>query len=151
MPSFINETLVGEENKGNTLPWDKILPLDYSKDSRLEGSKNIIANNHELRKKENVAIQYINDEIEYFDKESSIDLISLNYEKRLERRNSRNDELEARRNKMLLELGYNNDYDFDEFRDETILNQVYSVMVDMILQKNHRTSSSLSKNLQDQT
>ena len=151
LPSFINETLVGEENKGNTLPWDKILPLNYSKDPRLEGSKNIIANNHELREKENLAIQYINDEIEYFDKESSIDLISLNYEKRLERRNSRNDELEARRNKMLLELGYNNEYDFDEFRDETILNQVYSVMVDMILQKNHRTSSSLFKNLQDQT
>ena len=151
LPSFIDEALVGEENKDNTLPWDQILPLNYSKDSDLDDSKIIIANNYQLRKKDNLAIQYINDEIEYFEKESSIDLISLNYKKRLDRRNSRNDELEARRNKMLTELGYTNDYDFEDFRDETILNQVYSVMVDMILHKIHGTSPSLSKNLQEQT
>ena len=52
---------------------------------------------------------------------------------------------------MLTELGYTNDYDFEDFRDETILNQVYSVMVDMILHKIHGTSPSLSKNLQEQT
>ena len=151
LPSFIDEALVGEENKDNTLPWDQILPVNYSKDSDLDDSKIIIANNYQLRKKDNLAIQYINDEIEYFEKESSIDLISLNYKKRLDRRNSRNDELEARRNKMLTELGYTNDYDFEDFRDETILNQVYSVMVDMILHKIHGTSPSLSKNLQEQT
>ena len=151
LPSFIDEALVGEENKDNTLPWDQILPLNYSKDSDLDDSKIIIANNYQLRKKDNLAIQYINDEIEYFEKESSIDLISLNYKKRLDRRNSRNDELEARRNKMLTELGYTNDYDFEDFRDETILNEVYSVMVDMILHKIHGTSPSLSKNLQEQT
>ena len=37
---------------------------------------------------------------------------------------------------------------FDDFGNETILNQVYSVMVDMILQKNQRASSA-SNNLQD--
>lgn len=151
LPSFIDETLVGEENKENTLPWDKILPVNYSKDSRLEASINTIASNHELRERDDLAIQYINEEIKYFDKERSIDLISLNYEKRLDRRDSRSDELEARRNKMLSELGYSNEYDFDDFRDETILNQVYSVMVDLILQKNYRTSSSSSKNIQDQS
>ena len=148
LPSFIDETLVGEENKDNTLPWDQIVPLNYSKDSELDNSKNIITNNYEIREKDNPAIQYMNEEIDYFEKESSIDLISLNYEKRLERRDSKRDEVETRRNNKLEELGYSSDYDFEDFRDETILNEVYSVMVDMILQKNHRASSA-SNNLQD--
>ena len=73
---------------------------------------------------------------------------SKNYEKRLERRDSKRDEVEIRRNNKLKELGYSSDYDFEDFRNETILNEVYSVMVDMILQKNHRASST-SNNLQD--
>tara|TARA_B100001996_G_scaffold81912_2_gene60426 strand:+ start:433 stop:2514 length:2082 start_codon:yes stop_codon:yes gene_type:complete len=151
LPSFIDETIVGEENKDNALPWDQIVPLNYSKDYHLEVSKNIFTSNHELREKDNPAIQYMNDEIEYFEKESSIDLISLNYEKRLNRRNSKKDALETRRNKKLEELGYSNDYDFDDFRDETILKQVYSVVIDMILQNNQRASSLLSNDLQDQS
>ena len=50
---------------------------------------------------------------------------------------------ESRRIRKLLELGYDDDYDFDDFRDETILNQVYSVMLDMIMQK-HQSASSIS-------
>ena len=46
----------------------------------------------------------MNEEIDYFEKESSIDLISLNYEKRLERRDSKRDEVETRRNNKLEEL-----------------------------------------------
>ena len=148
MPSFLDETLVGEENKDNTLPWDQIVPLNYSKDSELDNSKNIITDNHEIREKNNPAIQYMNEEIDFFEKEGSIDIISLNYEKRLERRDSKRDEVETRRNNKLEELGYSSDYDFEDFGNETILNEVYSVMVDMILQKNHRASSA-SNNLQD--
>ena len=90
----------------------------------------------------------MNEEIDFFEKEGSIDIISLNYEKRLERRDSKRDEVETRRNNKLEELGYSSDYDFEDFGNETILNEVYSVMVDMILQKNHRASSA-SNNLQD--
>ena len=89
----------------------------------------------------------MNEEIDFFEKEGSIDIISLNYEKRLERRDSKRDEVETRRNNKLKELGYSSDYDFEDFSNETILNEVYSVMVDMILQKNHRKSSP--NNFQD--
>ena len=95
-----------------------------------------------------VGAKKVNEEIDYFENESSIDLISLNYEKRLERRDSKRDEVETRRNNKLEELGYSSDYDFEDFGNETILNEVYSVMIDMILQKNHRASSA-SNNLQD--
>ena len=143
LPSFIDEAVVGEENKNNTLPWDQIIGLDYTKDPDLEVTKSIITRNHQIREKDDPAIQYMNDEIDYFEKESEIDLITLNYEKRLERRDSKRDEVESRRTRMLLELGYDDDYDFDDFRDETILNQVYSVMLDMIMQK-HQSASSIS-------
>ena len=143
LPSFIDEAVVGEENKNNTLPWDQIIGLDYTKDPDLEVTKSIITRNHQIREKDDPAIQYMNDEIDYFEKESEIDLITLNYEKRLERRDSKRDEVESRRTRKLLELGYDDDYDFDDFRDETILNQVYSVMLDMIMQK-HQSASSIS-------
>ena len=141
LPSFIDESVVGEENKNNTLPWDQIIGLDYTKDPDLEVTKSIITRNHQIREKDDPAIQYMNDEIDYFEKESEIDLITLNYEKRLERRDSKKDEVENRRTRKLMELGYDDDYDFDDFRDETILNQVYSVMLDMIMQKHQRASS----------
>ena len=70
-------------------------------------------------------------------------MITLNYKKRLERRDLKKAEVDSRRTKNLSELGYDADYDFDEFRDETILNQVYSVMLDMIMQK-HQSASSIS-------
>ena len=144
LPSFIDETVVGEENKNNTLPWDQIIGLDYTKDPDLEVTKTIVTRNHQIREKDDPAIQYMNDEIDYFEKESEIDLITLNYEKRLERRDSKKDEVENRRTRKLMELGYDDDYDFDDFRDETILNQVYSVMLDMIMQKHQSASSSIS-------
>ena len=144
LPSFIDETVVGEENKNNTLPWDQIIGLDYSKDPELEVTKSILTRNHQIREKDNPAIQYMNDEIKYFEKEAEIDLITLNYEKRLARRDSKKNEVESRRTAKLSELGYSDDYDFDDFRDETILNQVYSVMLDMIMQKHQSASSSTS-------
>ena len=149
LPSFIDETIVGEENKNNTLPWDQIIGLNYSNDPELEVTKNIITRNHRIREKDNPAIQYMNDEIEYFEEESQIELITLNYEKRLKRRDSKKAEVEDRRNKKLSELGYDAEYDFDEFRDETILNQVYSVMLDMIMQGHQSAASSAPNDLLD--
>ena len=149
LPSFIDESVVGEENKNNTLPWDQIMALSYDKDSNLEITKNVLMNNHQIREKNNSAIQFINKEIEYFEEESDIDLITLNYDKRLQRRNSRTEEIESRRNQNLTELGYTDDYDFDEFRDETILNEVYSVMIDMITENEQSVSILTSPSLQD--
>ena len=149
LPSFIDESVVGEENKNNTLPWDQIMALSYDKDSNLEITKNVLTNNHQIREKNNSAIQFINKEIEYFEEESEIDQITLNYDKRLQRRNSRTEEIESRRSQNLIELGYTDDYDFDEFRDETILNEVYSVMIDMIIEKEQSVSILTSPSLQD--
>tara|TARA_B100001142_G_scaffold60309_1_gene59307 strand:- start:112 stop:1956 length:1845 start_codon:yes stop_codon:yes gene_type:complete len=149
LPSFIDESVVGEENKDNSLPWDQIMALSYDKDSNLEITKNVLMNNHQIREKNNSAIQFINKEIEYFEEESDIDLITLNYDKRLQRRNSRTEEIESRRNQNLTELGYTDDYDFDEFRDETILNEVYSVMIDMITENEQSVSILTSPSLQD--
>ena len=131
------------------MPWDQIIGLDYSNYPELEVAKNIITRNHQIREKDNPAIQYMNDEIEYFEEESQIELITLNYEKRLKRRDSKKAEVEDRRNTKLSELGYDAEYDFDEFRDETILNQVYSVMLDMIMQGHQSASSSTSSDLLD--
>jgi carboxyl-terminal processing protease len=151
LPSFIDESVVGEENKDNTLPWDQIVALSYAKDSNLEITKNIVTSNHHIREKKNPAFQYINNEIEYFEEENEIDLITLNYEKRLKRRNSKTEEIENRRKQNLSELGYTDNYDFDEFRDETILNEVYSVMIDMIIQKEQSVSLLTSTDLQDKS
>ena len=61
------------------------------------------------------------------------------------------EEIESRRNQNLTELGYTDNYDFDEFRDETILNEVYSVMIDMIIQKEQSVSLLTSTDLQDKS
>jgi carboxyl-terminal processing protease len=151
LPSFIDESVVGEENKDNTLPWDQIMGLTYDKDSNLEITKNILTTNHQIREQNNAAIQFINKEIEYFEEESEIDLITLNYDKRLQRRNARTEEIESRRNQNLSELGYTDNYDFDDFRDETILNEVYSVMIDMIIEEEQSVSILTTPSLQDKS
>jgi len=151
LPSFIDESVVGEENKDNTLPWDQIMSLTYDKDSNLEITKNILTTNHQIREQNNAAIQFINKEIEYFEEESEIDLITLNYDKRLQKRNARTEEIESRRNQNLSELGYTDNYDFDDFRDETILNEVYSVMIDMIIEEEQSVSILTTPSLQDKS
>ena len=151
LPSFIDESVVGEENKDNTLPWDQIIALSYGKDPNLEITKDIVTSNHQIRAKNNLSFQYINKEIKYFEEESEIDLITLNYEERLKRRNSKTEEIENRRKQNLTELGYTDNYDFDDFRDETILNEVYSVMIDMIMQREQSLSSLISTELQDKS
>ena len=38
LPSLINEELIGEETKKNTLPWDQIMSLEYNSDLMIEES-----------------------------------------------------------------------------------------------------------------
>ena len=142
LPSFINENIVGEENKNNTLPWDEIASLNYDKNDELEITKELVTKKFETREKKNLSIQYILVDIEYFKKENEIDLITLNYDKRIKRRDNKQEEIEKRRKKRLMELGIDEDKDFDDFRNEAILDEVYSVMFDMISQRNYESVTS---------
>ena len=89
----------------------------------------------------------MNEEIDFFEKEGSIDIISLNYEKRLERRDSKRDEVETRRNNKLEELGYSSDYDFEDFGNETILNE--GVFQNMINDGRIYEKESLNLNIEN--
>jgi len=63
---------------------------------------------------------------------NKLSTVSLNIDQRKNDRNSRNLQNKERREKRLKELGYTDDQSFDDFRSNTILNEIYLMVADLI-------------------
>jgi len=132
LPSFINEDKIGEETKSNTLPWDQIVKLDFKTQYELSSALNVVQNNFLLRKENNLALKFLIEDIDKFNNEQEVSIVSLNIDQRQIERDSRSQQNKERREKRLKELGYKDDQTFDEFRSNTILNEIYLMVADLI-------------------
>ena len=132
LPSFINDEIIGEETKINPLPWDKILGLNFETYTNLQTTINVVEKNFELRKSNNLALDFLIEDIAEFNKTSQVNSVSLNMEIRKQDRDERTKNNTIRRETRLDELGIENTASFDEFSSKTILNEAYLMVIDLI-------------------
>ena len=132
LPSFINEEVIGEETKSNTLPWDQIVKLDFKTQHELSSALSVVEDSFLSRKENNLALKFLIEDIDDFNDDQQVSTVSLNIDQRKNDRNSRNLENKERREKRLKELGYTDDQSFDDFRSNTILNEIYLMVADLI-------------------
>lgn len=132
LPSFINEEVIGEETKSNTLPWDQIVKLDFKTQHELSSALSVVEDSFLSRKENNLALKFLIEDIDDFNDDQQVSTVSLNIDQRKNDRNSRNLQNKERREKRLKELGYTDDQSFDDFRSNTILNEIYLMVADLI-------------------
>jgi len=132
LPSFINEEVIGEETKSNTLPWDQIVKLDFKTQHELSSALSVVEDSFLSRKENNLALKFLIEDIDDFNDDQQVSTVSLNIDQRKNDRNSRNQQNKERREKRLKELGYTDDQSFDDFRSNTILNEIYLMVADLI-------------------
>ena len=132
LPSFINEDKIGEATKANTLPWDQIVKLDFKTQYELNSALSVVEENFLSRKENNLALKFLIEDIDDFNNDQEVTTVSLNIDQRQNERDSRSLQNKERREKRLKELGYKDDQSFDDFRSNTILNEIYLMVADLI-------------------
>ena len=131
LPSFIDERLIGEETKINSLPWDKIPSLEFNTNNSLKEPIHFIENNFKSRSENNLSFDYLKEDIKRSFEQRENSIVSLNIETRTASREQILKENKGRRSSRLKALGFEED-SFDDFRNQTILNEIYNMVVDYI-------------------
>ena len=135
LPSFIDEEVVGEDTKKNTLPWDQIMSLEYDSDLSFHQSIEKLKKNFAEKSKENLPLLFIQEDIDQITEQNKQTKLSLNYEKRKIKRDQFKKVTQDRRTKRLEELGYSNENNFNDFASKTLLNEVLNTVVNLIESK----------------
>ena len=135
LPSFIDEEVVGEDTKKNTLPWDKIMSLEYDSDLSFHQSIEKLKKNFAEKSKENLPLLFLQEDIDQITEQNKQTKLSLNYEKRKIKRDQFKKITQDRRTKRLEELGYSNENNFNDFASKTLLNEVLNTVVNLIESK----------------
>ena len=146
LPSFINDGIIGEETKNNPLPWDKIPSLKFNTHTNLQQYINDIEKNHQIRKSESLALDVLIEDINEFRKLSEVNSVSLNMEIRKSKRDERTKINDERRTNRLEELGFKDEKSFEDFSSETILDETYLMVIDLIESYNNEYSVRSSEN-----
>tara|TARA_B100000029_G_scaffold426252_1_gene435063 strand:+ start:3061 stop:5064 length:2004 start_codon:yes stop_codon:yes gene_type:complete len=146
LPSFINDGIIGEETKNNPLPWDKIPSLKFNTHTNLQQYINDIEKNHQIRKSESLALDVLIEDINEFRKFSEVNSVSLNMEIRKSKRDERTKINDERRTNRLEELGFKDEKSFEDFSSETILDETYLMVIDLIESYNNEYSVRSSEN-----
>ena len=131
LPSFIDERLIGEETKINSLPWDKIPSLEFNTNNSLKEPIHFIENNFKSRSENNLPFDYLKEDIKRSFEQRENSIVSLNIETRTASREQILKDNKGRRSSRLKALGFEED-SFDDFRNQTILNEIYNMVVDYI-------------------
>ena len=132
LPSFIDEEVVGEDTKKNTLPWDQIMSLEYDSDLTFHQSIQKLKKNFTEKSKENLPLLFLQEDIDQITEQNKQTKMSLNYEKRKIKRDQFKKITQDRRTKRLEELGYGNENNFNDFASKTLLNEVLNTVVNLI-------------------
>ena len=135
LPSFIDEEVVGEDTKKNTLPWDQIMSLEYDSDLTFHQSIEKLKKNFTEKSKENLPLLFLQEDIDQITEQNKQTKMSLNYEKRKIKRDQFKKVTQDRRTKRLEELGYGNEDNFNDFASKTLLNEVLNTVVNLIESK----------------
>ena len=131
LPSFIDENLIGEETKINALPWDRIPSLKFNTNKSLKEPIYFIENNFKSRSNNNLPFDYLKEDIKRSFEQREDSIVSLNIETRTASREQILNDNKDRRTNRLKVLGFEED-SFDDFRNQTILNEIYHMVVDYI-------------------
>ena len=131
LPSFIDEKLIGEETKINSLPWDKIPSLEFKTNNSLKEPIHFIENNFKSRSENNLPFDYLKEDIKRSFEQRENSIVSLNIETRTASREQILKDNKGRRSSRLKALGFEEE-SFDDFRNQTILNEIYNMVVDYI-------------------
>lgn len=131
LPSFIDERLIGEETKINSLPWDKISSLEFNTNNSLKEPIHFIENNFKSRSENNLPFDYLKEDIKRSFEQRENSIVSLNIETRTASREQILKDNKGRRSSRLKALGFEEE-SFDDFRNQTILNEIYNMVVDYI-------------------
>ena len=131
LPSFIDEKLIGEETKINSLPWDKIPSLEFNTNNSLKEPIHFIENNFKSRSENNLSFDYLKEDIKRSFEQRENSIVSLNIETRTASREQILKDNKGRRSSRLKALGFEEE-SFDDFRNQTILNEIYNMVVDYI-------------------
>ncbi|MBC8227888.1 MAG: carboxy terminal-processing peptidase [Gammaproteobacteria bacterium] len=131
LPSFIDESLIGEETKINALPWDTIPSLKFNTNKSLKEPIYFIENNFKSRSNNNLPFDYLKEDIKRSFEQRENSIVSLNIETRTASREQILIDNKGRRSNRLKVLGFEED-SFDDFRNQTILNEIYYMVVDYI-------------------
>ena len=132
LPSFIDADIIGEETKNNPLPWDKIQSLDFKAHTNFQPYISDVEKNYQIRKSENRALDVLIEDITEFRNISQVNSVSLNMEIRKYERDERSKANSERRKGKLEQLGFEDDKSFEDFSTETILNEAYLMVIDLI-------------------
>ena len=132
LPSFIDADIIGEETKNNPLPWDKIESLDFKAHTNFQPYISDVEKNYQIRKSENRALDVLIEDITEFRNISQVNSVSLNMEIRKSERDRRSEANSERRKGKLEQLGFEDDKSFEDFSTETILNEAYLMVIDLI-------------------
>ena len=135
LPSFIDEEVVGEDTKKNTLSWDQIMSLEYDSDLTFHQSIEKLKKNFTEKSKENLPLLFLQEDIDQITEQNKQTKMSLNYEKRKIKRDQFKKVTQDRRTKRLEELGYGNENNFNDFASKTLLNEVLNTVVNLIESK----------------
>ena len=131
LPSFIDANLIGEETKINALPWDRIPSLKFNTNKSLKEPIYFIENNFKSRSNNNLPFDYLKEDIKRSFEQREDSIVSLNIETRTASREQILNDNKDRRSNRLKVLGFEED-SFDDFRNQTILNEIYHMVVDYI-------------------
>ena len=132
LPSFINKDRFGEETKKNTLPWDRITSLKYDHDLSLDKSIALLQDKYSQRSKNNLPLKFLKEDIDSIKIQNQNTRLSLNLDIRINEREQIKIANQERRTKRLKQLGYSDNENFDDFVSKTLLDEVLSMMVDLI-------------------
>ena len=135
LPSFIDEEVIGEDTKKNTLPWDQIMSLEFDSDLSFHQSIEKLKKNFAEKSKENLPLLFLQEDIDQITEQNKQTKLSLNYEKRKIKRDQFKKVTQDRRTKRLEELGYSNEDNFNDFASKTLLNEVLNTVVNLIVSK----------------
>ncbi|MBT5217179.1 MAG: carboxy terminal-processing peptidase, partial [Gammaproteobacteria bacterium] len=106
LPSFIDEKLIGEETKINSLPWDKIPSLEFNTNNSLKEPIHFIENNFKSRSENNLPFDYLKEDIKRSFEQRENSIVSLNIETRTASREQILKDNKGRRSSRLKALGF---------------------------------------------
>ena len=129
---FIDEEIIGEETRKNTLPWDQIMSLEYDTNLVFQQSIVQVKKSFTEKSKENLPLLFLQEDIDQISEQNKQTKLSLNYEKRKVKRDQFKKAIQDRRTRRLEELGYSDKDNFDEFASKTLMNEVLNTVVDLI-------------------
>ena len=117
-PSAIDPADWGESKEENALPWDKIPQAKYHKLNDISQDLTYLNSLYTSRITQNQEFNYLLSDIEEYKAEKDDKTISLNLEKRKEKRESRKAKQLARANERLVAMGKEKVANLDDLPDE---------------------------------